>query len=82
MRAVFLRLSMVEPPLIVCTQRVDLKKGIKKKVYFKRYKWYRLKTRRVCKRQTRPLYAVSQLRLRNGAMQQFPKLTFCSTVAF
>ena len=41
MRAVFLRLSMVEPPLIVCTQRVDLKKGIKKKVYFKRYKWYR-----------------------------------------
>jgi len=30
----------------------------------------------------RSLYAVSQLRFRNGAMQQLPKLTLCSVVAF
>ena len=58
MRAVFLRLSMVEPPLIVCTQRVDLKKGIKRKLYFKRCKWHRLKTRRVCKSKHRVLIAL------------------------
>ena len=52
------------------------------KVYFKRYKWHRLKTRRVCKMQTRSLYAVSQLHLRNGTMQQLPKFILCSVVAF
>ena len=45
-----------------------------RKVYFKRYKWYRLKTRRVCKTQTRSLYAVSQLRLRNGTNATVSKI--------
>ena len=78
MRAVFLRLSMVEPPLIVCTQRVDLKKGIKRKLYFKRCKWHRLKTLRVCLTQTSRI-DVCACRAR---MQQFPKFILCSTVAF
>ena len=46
----------------------------KPKVYFKRYKWYRLKTRRVCILQTRSLYAVSQLRLRNGTNATVSKI--------
>ena len=50
--------------------------------FFKRLKYCRLKTLRVCLTQTRSLYAASQLRLRNGAMQQLPKLTLCSVVAF
>ena len=47
---------------------------IYKKAYFKRYKWYRLKTRRVCILQTRSLYAVSQLRLRNGTNATVSKI--------
>ena len=48
------------------------------KVYFKRCKWHRLKTLRVCLTQTSRI-DVCACRAR---MQQFPKFIFCSTVAF
>ena len=51
---------------------------IYRKVYFKRYKWHRLKTLRVCLSQT-SLIDVCAFCAR---MQQSPKLKLCSTVAF
>ena len=47
-------------------------------VYFKRCKWHRLKTLRVCLTQTSRI-DVCACRAR---MQQFPKFILCSTVAF
>ena len=51
---------------------------IYRNVYFKRCKWHRLKTLRVCLTQTSRI-DVCACRAR---MQQFPKFILCSTVAF
>ena len=50
----------------------------KPKVYFKRYKWYRLKTRRVCL-QANITHYMCAFRAR---IEQLPKLTLCSVVQF
>ena len=50
----------------------------KRKIYFKRYKWYRLKTWRVCFVQTSRIN-VCACRAR---IEQLPKLTLCSVVQF
>ena len=52
----------------------------KPKVYFKRYKWYRLKTLRVCKSKHRLLIALFHWRCKSAAIRQsstFDKVCGC-----